>query len=85
MTLRARLALAAGAAVAIAVVAASLASYFGMRHELRAQVDRTLTNRSGGFDRYPGMGHGPFRVPQPAFGGACVQCGHSALAFGIHA
>ncbi len=70
MTLRARLALAAGAAVAIAVVAASLASYVGMRHDLRAQVDRALTNRSGGFDRYPGMGHGPFRVPQPPFGGA---------------
>ena len=70
MTLRARLALAAGGAVAIAVVAASLASYFGMRHELRAQVDRALANRSGGFDRYPGFGRGPFRVPQPAFGGA---------------
>ena len=69
MTLRARLALAAGAAVAIAVVAASLASYFGMRHELRSQVDRTLSERRGGFDRYPGFGRGRFRVPPPAFGG----------------
>ena len=70
MTLRARLALSAGAAVAIAVVAASLASYFAVRHELRSQVDRTLSDRSGGFGRYPGIGRGPFHVPQPAFGGA---------------
>lgn len=70
MTLRARLALAAGAAVAVAIVAASLASYFGMRHELRAQVDRGLAGRSGDFGHYPGFGHGDFQAPAPAFGGA---------------
>ena len=71
MTLRARLTLAAGAAVTIAVVAASVASYFGMRHELRAQVDRTLAGRTGDFGRYPGFGRGNnFQVPAPRFGGA---------------
>ena len=70
MTLRARLALAASVAVTIAVVAASVASYFGMRHELRAQVDRTLAGRTRDFGRYPGFGHGGFRLPAPRFGGA---------------
>ena len=55
----------------IAVVAASVASYFGMRHELRAQVDRTLAGRTGDFGRYPGFGRGnDFQVPPPRFGGA---------------
>lgn len=70
MTLRARLAIAAGVAVAVAVVAASVASYFGMRHELRSQVDRTLSDRGGDIDRYPGIDRDrPYRVPRPRFGG----------------
>lgn len=73
MTLRARLALAAGGAVAIAIVAASLAAFFVMKHELRSQVDRTLAGRQNDFGRYPGFGRdggGDYRPPMPALGGA---------------
>lgn len=72
MTLRARLALSAGAAVAVAIIAASVTSYFAMKHELRSQVDRTLAGRQNDFGRYPGFGRGDgeYRPPQPAFGGA---------------
>ena len=42
MSLRARMALFAGAAVAIAVVAVVVAGYQGTRHELQGQVDQSL-------------------------------------------
>jgi two-component system, OmpR family, sensor histidine kinase MprB len=42
VTLRTRIAAAAGLAVALAVAAAALAVYLGVRGELRAEVDRTL-------------------------------------------
>ena len=42
MSLRARMALFAGAAVAIAVVAVVVAGYQGTRHELQSQVDQSL-------------------------------------------
>ena len=45
MTLRTRIAAAAGLAVALAVAAAALAVYFGVRGELRAEVDRTLRDQ----------------------------------------
>jgi two-component system sensor histidine kinase MprB len=45
LTLRTRIAAAAGLAVALAVAAAALAVYLGVRGELRAEVDRTLRNQ----------------------------------------
>ena len=42
MSLRARMALFAGAAVAIAVIAVVVAGYEGTRHELQGQVDQSL-------------------------------------------
>jgi two-component system sensor histidine kinase MprB len=57
LTLRTRIAAAAGLAVALAVAAAALAVYFGVRGELRAEVDRTLRDQveratgPGGDDR----------------------------------
>jgi two-component system, OmpR family, sensor histidine kinase MprB len=44
MTLRARMALAAGVAVAIAVIAVAISAYAGTRSELRGQVDTSLVN-----------------------------------------
>jgi two-component system sensor histidine kinase MprB len=45
MTLRTRIAAAAGLAVALAVAAAALVVYLGVRGELRAEVDRTLRDQ----------------------------------------
>ncbi len=46
MSIRARLALGAAAAVAIAIVLASVVVYFLVRNELRAQVDRNLQDQA---------------------------------------
>jgi two-component system sensor histidine kinase MprB len=46
MTLRCRIAAAAGLAVALAVVAAAVAVYLGVRSELRGEVDDSLRNRA---------------------------------------
>lgn len=48
MTLRARIALTAAAAVALAVMGVSLAAYLTTRSTLYGQVDRDLTQRAGG-------------------------------------
>ena len=42
MSLRARMGVAAGGAVAIAVLAVAISAYAGMRSELRGQVDQSL-------------------------------------------
>ena len=47
MTLRARIAAAAGLAVALVVVIASVAIYVGVRAELRGEVDNSLRDRTG--------------------------------------
>ena len=52
MTLRARLTLSAAAAVALAVVLASIAVYFVVRSELRGEVDDALKGRAND-DRAP--------------------------------
>jgi two-component system sensor histidine kinase MprB len=44
MSLRARMGLAAGVAVALAVIAVAVSSYAGMRSSLRGQVDQSLRN-----------------------------------------
>jgi two-component system sensor histidine kinase MprB len=81
MTLRTRIAAAAGLAVAVAVVAAALAVYLGVRGQLRGEVDRSLRERielvSGRLDRGgppgerpPRPGGRPPEGPPVAFGGA---------------
>src|ERR1700758_5003215 len=44
MTLRARLGIAAGGAVALAVIAVTVAAYAGTRSDLRGQLDSQLQN-----------------------------------------
>ena len=46
MSFKARLALGSAAAVAVAIVLASVIVYFLVRNELRAQVDRNLANEA---------------------------------------
>ena len=69
MTLRARLTLSAAAAVALAVVLASIAVYFVVRSELRGEVDDALKGRANAiaqpFDRESDFPH----VPAPILGG----------------
>ncbi len=71
MTLRSRLALAAGAAVAVTVVAVTLSAYAGTRASLRSQVDSSLTNLVGRIMGAggPGGGGGGGRPPGPGAGG----------------
>ena len=47
MSLRTRIAAAAGLAVAVVVLVAAAAIYFGVRAELRGEVDRSLRERAG--------------------------------------
>ena len=65
MSLRARMALASGLAVALAVIAVAVSAYAGTRSQLRGQVDHSLQNLThqvlpgppggqGGF--FPGAG-----------------------------
>jgi two-component system, OmpR family, sensor histidine kinase MprB len=79
VTLRARIAAAAGLAVALAVVAVALAVYVGVRGQLRGEVDESLRDRSEavlrfrGAEGFPGGGQdGPPGLPRPRpvpFGG----------------
>ena len=70
---RARIALAASGAVALAVVLASIVAFFLVRDELRAQVDETLSARAlelgqEGIDPIPGPGGRLFLGPEASFG-----------------
>jgi two-component system sensor histidine kinase MprB len=56
MSFRLRVALLAGAAVAIAVVAASGVVYVVVRHQLLGEVDSSLVNRARDFVQRPGPG-----------------------------
>ena len=67
MTFRARLTLAAAAAVALAVVLASAVAYVIVREELRSQVDSALIDRAEQIQRI--RPHGGFDVPAPVLGG----------------
>ena len=51
MSLRTRIAAAAGLAVALVVLVAAGAIYFGVRAELRGEVDRSLRDRAGAIAR----------------------------------
>jgi two-component system sensor histidine kinase MprB len=55
VSLRLRLILAAGTAVAIAVVLASIGAFLTVRHELRYQVDESLLRNAGQVDQQPGL------------------------------
>ena len=84
MSLRTRIAAAAGLAVALVVVIAAVAIYLGVRAELRGEVDNSLRDRANtltmrGRDRVPGPGESgappgaerrelPILPPEP-FGG----------------
>ncbi len=64
MSLRARMALFAGAAVAIAVVAVVVAGYQGTRHELQGQVDQSLQSLAKRPLENIGLGPGGGPPPQ---------------------
>ena len=80
MTLRARIAAAAGLAVALAVIAAAVTVYLGVRGQLRGEVDESLRERTAAVVHFGGPGglprggpDGPPGLPQPRpmpFGGA---------------
>jgi two-component system sensor histidine kinase MprB len=72
MTLRSRLMLAAGGAVAVAVALASATAYLALRHQLRAEVDRTLAERAQGVIAGPFRGF-PFRLPLLGGPGGYIQ------------
>jgi two-component system, OmpR family, sensor histidine kinase MprB len=62
VTLRTRIAAAAGLAVALAVIAAAVAVYLGVRAELRGEVDESLRGRAEMVGRFAGeLGPGPGR------------------------
>ena len=63
MSLRVRLTLVAASVVAIVVAAASVTTYFVMRHELYSQVDSTISQHAGRIQADPSFalsGFGPF-------------------------
>jgi two-component system, OmpR family, sensor histidine kinase MprB len=60
MSLRARMAIAAGTAVALAVFAVAVSSYAGMRSQLLGQIDQSLRDRLG---QVPGAPGGPSGGP----------------------
>ena len=64
MSLRVRMAIAAGAAVALAVFAVAVSSYAGMRAQLLGQVDQSLKDRVA---QVPGLaaGGGPGQGGRP--------------------
>ena len=68
MSFRARLTLVAAAAVALAVVAASVAVYFVVRNTLYSQVDNRLENRAEEITSGPGL-----RLEQGASGNTYVH------------
>ena len=73
LSFRARIALAASGAVALAVVLASIIVFFLVRGELRAQLDDSLEARATvllreGISLVPGPGGRQYIVPQPGFG-----------------
>ncbi len=73
LSFRARIALAASGAVALAVVLASVIVFFLVRGELRAQLDESLEARATvllreGINLVPGPGGRQYIVPQAGFG-----------------
>ena len=70
MSLRTRIAAAAGLAVALVVMVAAAAIYIGVRSELRGEIDRSLRDRAGVIARLAdGPGPGVGRAERPGVGG----------------
>ena len=69
MTLRTRIAAAAGLAVAVAVVAATAIVYFAIRSELRGEVERGLRARAATVTRFVEGPFGPGRLRRGDQGG----------------
>ena len=71
MSLRARMGVAAGVAVALAVVAVAVSAYVGTRSELLGQTDRSLSNIAGQYVARSGWlsGAGTDGAPSGPFGG----------------
>ncbi len=65
MSLRRRIALLSGGAVAVAILLASWAAYVLVREELRGQVDASLAARVAEFGRLEGPGPGRFGPGRP--------------------
>ena len=70
MTFRARLALVAASAVALAVVAASFVIYFVVRDQLRGTVDDSLRTTAAQLARTPVHDFEHFVPPASELGGA---------------
>ena len=70
MTFRARLALVAAAAVALAVIAASFVVYFAVRGQLRKTVDDSLRTTAAQLAQTPVHDFQHFEAPSSELGGA---------------
>jgi two-component system sensor histidine kinase MprB len=70
MSFRARLALVAAAAVALAVIVASLVVYFVVKGELRSTVDESLRTTAAQLAQTPVHDFKNFVLPTPKLGGA---------------
>lgn len=86
MSLRARMGVVAGVAVAIAVIAVAIASYAGTRSDLRSQVDQSLQSLAKAPLAHIGMngGGGGSPLPQsgpPPFSGAGTRDPDEGLGF----
>jgi two-component system, OmpR family, sensor histidine kinase MprB len=84
VTLRARIAAAAGLAVAVAVVAAAIVLYLAVRSDLRGQIDRSLTERAQALVAAPSPPpFGPQRAGAEGFDGrAAFDRGHGSAGSG---
>jgi len=70
MSFRARLALVAAAAVALAIIAASFVVFFVVRGQLRGTVDSSLRTTAAQLANTPVHDFGHFAAPSPELGGA---------------
>jgi len=82
MSLRLRLTIVAASVVAVVVAAASVTTYFVMRHELYSQVDNTISQHAGRIQQDPRFafsGFGPFAGDYTALVGPKGQAAGAAL------
>jgi two-component system sensor histidine kinase MprB len=95
VSLRVRMALAGGGAVALAVIAVALSAYAGTSSELHGQLDQALRSLTSQATRGPAIGGGPGTGKPPADGGrppagarpdgSVPDFGHRAPPFGAAA
>jgi two-component system sensor histidine kinase MprB len=76
MSLRARLTIGTACTLALAICAGFVAAYFVVRGQLRAEVDKSLSERAGSFVSFTRAAPGPIpsqlprNLPRPKLGGA---------------